>query len=71
MTGPDVTVADRMTPLDALVVRKAPITLDAAAQVMTERKTKKLPLVDADGVLVGLVTAKGHPRATTLAVCDA
>ena len=58
VSGSDLSVADRMTPLDALVVRKGPISLDAAEQVMVERKIKKLPLVDDDGVLTGLVTAK-------------
>ena len=58
VSGSDVRVADRMTPLDELVVRKGPISLDAAEQLMVERKVKKLPLVDDDGVLTGLVTAK-------------
>ena len=58
VSGSDERVADRMTPLDALVVRKGPISLDAAEQVMVERKIKKLPLVDDGGVLTGLVTAK-------------
>ena len=58
VSGSAVRVADRMTPLDALVVRTGPISLDAAGQVMVERKIKKLPLVDDDGVLTGLVTAK-------------
>ena len=58
VSGSDVRVPERMTPLDALVVRTGPISLDAAEQVMVERKIKKLPLVDDDGVLMGLVTAK-------------
>ena len=58
VSGLGVRVADRMTPLDKLVVRTGPVALDAAEQVMVERKIKKLPLVDDDGVLTGLVTAK-------------
>lgn len=58
VSGSDVRVADRMTLLDELVVRKVPISIDVAEQVMVERKIKKLPLVDDDGVLMGLVTAK-------------
>ncbi len=57
VSGSDVNVADRMTPLDKLVVRHGPISLDAAEGVMVERKIKKLPLVDDNGVLTGLVTA--------------
>ena len=51
-------VSDRMTPLDRLIVRKGPLPIEAAEREMVERKIKKLPLVDDDGVLVGLVTAK-------------
>ena len=58
VSGSDVNVADRMTPLDKLVVRHGPVSLDAADGMMVERKIKKLPLVDDDGILTGLVTAK-------------
>ena len=58
VSGSAATVADRMTPLEALVVRNAPIPIDEAERVMIERKIKKLPLVDDNGVLTGLVTAK-------------
>ena len=51
-------VADRMTPLEKLVVHAGPISLDEAEQMMVERKIKKLPLVDGQGVLIGLITAK-------------
>src|SRR5262245_19653241 len=52
------TVATRMTPVDRLVVGRGELSLEAAEQIMTERKVKKLPLVDGDGTLVGLMTAK-------------
>jgi IMP dehydrogenase len=52
------TVSDRMTPRDQLVVRESPIGAAAAEDVMRVHKIKKLPLVDAEGRLTGLVTAK-------------
>ena len=52
------TVAERMTPRERLVVHVGTISTESAAQVMMQRKLKKLPLVDADGVLLGLITAK-------------
>ena len=63
-------VADRMTPRDALVVHAGPISLEEAERLMVARKIKKLPLVDGDGALLGLITAKDlvkqrrHPFAT-------
>jgi IMP dehydrogenase len=51
-------VSERMTPLENLVVHRGEISLDEAEQVMIDRKIKKLPLVDAGGVLTGLITAK-------------
>jgi IMP dehydrogenase len=51
-------VADRMTPLERLVVRTAPISLDEAERVMVSAKVKKLPVVSEDGTLVGLVTSR-------------
>jgi IMP dehydrogenase len=51
-------VSDRMTPLADLVVHRGDIDLAAAERIMVERKVKKLPLVNEDGVLLGLVTAK-------------
>ena len=52
------TVLERMTPRDRLVVREGPLGIAAAEEVMREHKIKKLPLVDAEGRLTGLVTAK-------------
>jgi IMP dehydrogenase len=52
------TVGDRMTPRDRLVVREAPIDAGAAEDVMRAHKIKKLPLVDKEGRLAGLITAK-------------
>jgi IMP dehydrogenase len=63
-------VADRMTPRARLVEHVGPIDLGLAERLMLEHKIKKLPLVDADGRLTGLITAKDllkhrqHPFAT-------
>jgi IMP dehydrogenase len=53
-----VRVADRMTPVDRLVVQRGQVSSAGAERIMVERKVKKLPLVDDAGVLLGLVTAK-------------
>jgi IMP dehydrogenase len=47
-----------MTPLDRLVTHQGPISAEAAERMMLDRKIKKLPLVNPDGTLLGLVTAK-------------
>ena len=63
-------IAERMTPRDRLVVHAGPISFADAEQVMAERKVKKIPLVKADGTVLGLITAKDlikhrtHPFAT-------
>ena len=51
-------VADRMTPRERLATGTAPVDSAAAEDAMRTHKIKKLPLVAADGTLVGLVTAK-------------
>jgi IMP dehydrogenase len=47
-----------MTPLDQLVFHVGPASLEEAERLMFERKIKKLPLVDNDGTLIGLITAR-------------
>ena len=47
-----------MTPRERLVVREGAIDAATAEDVMRAHKVKKLPLVDPDGRLLGLVTAK-------------
>ncbi len=54
----DARVSERMTPVERLVLHEGVPSLDEAEAVMVERKIKKLPLVDASGRLLGLVTAK-------------
>src|SRR5262245_9268916 len=55
-------VSERMTPVESLVVGRGELSLEAAERLMIERKIKKLPLVDAEGVLIGLITAKDIVR---------
>jgi IMP dehydrogenase len=55
-------VASRMTPVAQLVVGRGELTLDVAERLMVEKKVKKLPLVDAGGTLLGLITAKDIDR---------
>ncbi len=59
---PDHTVASRMTPRERLVIRRGAATLEAAAGLMAEHKIKKLPIVDDDDRLVGLMTSRDIVR---------
>jgi IMP dehydrogenase len=65
-------VAERMTPLDRLVVHQGPLAADDAERLMIERKVKKLPLVDEDAQLLGLITARDlmHQRRLPFATRD-
>ena len=56
--GTDGVVADRMTPRDRLVLREGAIDPETAEEVMRTEKVKKLPLIDRNGTLIGLITAK-------------
>lgn len=60
--APDATVADRMTPIERLVVHRGPLALAEAERLMIERKVKKVPLVGEGGTLLGLITAKDLVR---------
>jgi IMP dehydrogenase len=52
------TVASRMTPKERLVAHVGTPEPGAAEALMRAQKIKKLPLLNADGTLLGLVTAK-------------
>ena len=54
----DGTVASRMTPRDRLVAHTGEPDLAQAEEMLRTHKIKKLPLLDADGTLRGLITAK-------------
>jgi IMP dehydrogenase len=58
VTDLDLPVSSRMTPRERLVTHQGSASLDDAVRLMGERKVKKLPLVDADGTLIGLMTAR-------------
>jgi IMP dehydrogenase len=68
--SPEMLVCERMTPCNRLIVHTGLISLSEAERVMRECKIKKLPLVNADGTLLGIITAKDlikheqHPFAT-------
>jgi IMP dehydrogenase len=67
---PDCRVADRMTPRQHLVVHTGEISLAEAERLMVRHKVKKLPLLNPDETLRGLITARDllkqreHPFAT-------
>jgi IMP dehydrogenase len=68
--GDDRTVVERMTPRERLVMHTGPISFADAERVMAEHKLKKIPLVNPDGTVLGLITARDlmkhrqHPFAT-------
>ena len=69
---PSGTVASRMTPTERLIVQQGTPELGAAEDLMRTQKIKKLPLVDEDGTLIGLITAKDlmHQRQLPFATRD-
>lgn len=56
--GSEGLVSDRMTPLEGLVTHEGVPSTGTASELMVRHKVKKLPLVDAEGRLRGLITAK-------------
>lgn len=62
ITRRDGPVSERMTPRDRLVVHRGSLAAGDAERIMREQKVKKLPLVDDDGVLIGLITARDLVR---------
>lgn len=63
-------VADAMTPREKMVVARPDENIELARQKLYENRIEKLPLVDKDGRLAGLITAQDiikiqeHPDAT-------
>ncbi|MEM2581136.1 MAG: IMP dehydrogenase, partial [Candidatus Caldarchaeum sp.] len=53
----DAKVAECMTPVERVVTAKPDITLDEAKQIFMKHKIEKLPLVDSEGYVKGLVTS--------------
>jgi IMP dehydrogenase len=62
VTATSEPVEARMTPIDRLVTHRGTATLDQAAEIMAARKVKKLPLVDSEGRLLGLMTSRDLVR---------
>lgn len=66
----DLLVKAAMTPLERLVTAPAGTTIETARQILYTHRLEKLPLVDEDGRLAGLITAQDiiktqeHPYAT-------
>lgn len=58
MTDFSVKIADVMTPKEKLVTAMSGTTLDEAKKILMASKVEKLPLVDKNGKLTGLVTIK-------------
>ncbi len=62
-------VKEMMTPFEKLVVAYPPVTLDDAKKILQAHKIEKLPIIEKDGSLVGLITIKDirsvyeHPNA--------
>ena len=58
MTDFSVPISTVMTPKDKLVTAMAGTTLEEAKKILMRSKVEKLPLVDKNGKLTGLVTIK-------------
>lgn len=58
MTDYSVKIADVMTPKEKLVTAMSGTTLEEAKKILMASKVEKLPLVDKNGKLTGLVTIK-------------
>lgn len=63
MTDFSAKIADVMTPKSELVTAMAGTTLDDAKKILMKSKIEKLPLVDKNGKLTGLVTIKDIEKA--------
>ena len=58
MQNYDVKIKEVMTPKDKLVTAVSGTTLEEAKAILMQYKVEKLPLIDSDGKLTGLVTIK-------------
>jgi IMP dehydrogenase len=63
MTDYDVRISKVMTPKEELVTAMAGTTLEDAKKILMASKVEKLPLVDKNGKLTGLVTIKDIEKA--------
>ena len=56
-------ICEVMTPAENLVITNQKTDMEAAAKILRENKIEKLPVVDNDGKLVGLITYKDITKA--------
>jgi IMP dehydrogenase len=67
---PDRPITSAMTPKERLIIAPAGTPVEEAKQILHRHRIEKLPMVDADGRLVGLVTSRDiqsrlkYPNAT-------
>ena len=61
----DAIVADVMTPRDRLITAPANTSLEEARRILYQNRIEKLPLVDADGRLAGLITGSDIEKRIT------
>ena len=61
----DARVADVMTPRDRLVTAPANTELEEARRILYQNRIEKLPLVDGEGKLVGLITGSDIEKRIT------
>ena len=62
-TNMDRPICEIMTTADKLVVTNQKTDMEAAAKILRENKIEKLPVVDNEGKLVGLITYKDITKA--------
>jgi IMP dehydrogenase len=71
VTDMDMPIHQLMTPAERLITAAVGTTLDDAVHILQEHRIEKLPLVDENGVLKGLITVKDimkkrdYPRRAT------
>jgi IMP dehydrogenase len=61
----DARVADVMTPREKLITAPANTELEEARRILYQNRIEKLPLVDAEGKLVGLITGSDIEKRIT------
>ncbi|MCU0780597.1 MAG: IMP dehydrogenase [Akkermansiaceae bacterium] len=65
LDNPDATVAAVMTPRERLVTAPPSTSLEEARRILYQNRIEKLPLVDADGRLAGLITGSDIEKRIT------
>jgi IMP dehydrogenase len=63
LTDFDIRISEVMTPKEKLITGPAHTTLEDAKKILMQSKVEKLPLIDSEGKLKGLVTIKDIEKA--------